>query len=170
MVGQVLSFETCESRGFPNAGYRWIYVWHYTLLDETSTHQTILSSLLADENYAHSFIAPYPSPFGWVEGPKVRGPYLLDHLAADSFTPITDNSAWDTIDTFLRSWNIPASRADLDLEHLVGSIVDDAAELFQLRQDDAAHHELHWMLGDWAEIVAIDRKAGIVLDVAMGYD
>jgi hypothetical protein len=170
MGEEVLSFKTVNRRGFPRATYRWVYTWEFALVDPIASTHEILQSMLANEHYAYSFIAPYPNPAASIGGPKVRGPYTLDRLLPRSFRQIDSGQAWEQLDGFLQRWDPPASRADLDIDVLVGGILDTADDVLSLSAGEEDRQELHWTIGDWGEFVAINRAARIVLNLAMGYD
>jgi hypothetical protein len=49
----------------------------------------------------------------------------------DSFESITAGEAWNAIDVFLREWDPPATREELDIDALVGDVIDTADEIFR---------------------------------------
>ena len=168
MPNHVLSFDRHDVRSFPHFPWRRIDTWRYSIVDPAATDRDILRAMLADDHYAYSFMAPYPDQYS--SRRNLRGPFLLDKLTPDSFSPITAEMAWRQLDDFLRDWDPPASRADLELDHLVGGTIDSADSLLQLQEDTSIRHEFSWIIGDWGEFVAVDRAAGLVLDIARGFD
>jgi len=106
-------------------------VWEFSLEKPDSDGSVILRSILDNQHYPYSFIAPYPNPTAEIDGPLVRGPFLLDRLTPDSFESITAGEAWNAIDVFLREWDPPATREELDIDALVGDVIDTADEIFR---------------------------------------
>jgi hypothetical protein len=103
----------------------------------------------------------------------VRGRFLLDRLTPDSFERTTAEDLWVTVDSFLQEWDPPSTRQDLNLDGLVGSVIDNANEIFRLSENEGARHEIEgvsWILQGWAEFVAIDRRDGVVLAVVTSMD
>ena len=181
MSADILWFKEFRVRTFPSETYRWICTFEYYLTDATCSSETILTALLQDEHYAHAFMSPFRTGSGVITylvpdgnvpvgDHKVRGPYLLDRLTPDSFDEINAEGAWEQIDEFLGGGRPPNSRSDLDLNTLVGNAFDTADELFRLREDVKAQHDVAWVISDWSELVVMDRSAKKVLNLAFGSD
>ncbi|HEY2564733.1 MAG TPA: hypothetical protein VGI44_13540 [Acidimicrobiales bacterium] len=168
MASEILAFDRHDRRSFPNETWRWIHTWRFSLLAPWASDRQILREMLDDEHYPYSFVTPYPETRKW--GPKVRGPYYLDKLSPGSFSPITSEVAWDQLDGFLRDGIHPASRSDLDLNNLLGETIDTADALFQLQEYVTIRHDEPVAPADWGELVAIDRKSQLLLDIARGFD
>jgi hypothetical protein len=173
VTDEILSFKLHRWQPFPNETYRSISVFEFALGEPGAGTSMILRSLLDNDQYPESFIARYPSPTVEIDGAPVRGPFFVDRLTTDSFDRVTAESVWDAIDSFLLGGDPPATRQDLRLEALFWNAIDNASEIFRLGENQGARHDiegLSWILLEFAEFVAINRRGGVVVDVVLSMD
>jgi hypothetical protein len=165
---RLLLTDFCR-RGMPKESWRGILIWKFHIVpDLVSTDSpSILRSLLSHNAYPATFMHPYPD----FPKPDARGPYILSRLSVDSFLPIAREVVWtQVIDPFLQGSRHPVSLAELGIDALVRTCIDDADELFQLQGDDADHVEMARILAVYREVISINRRDNSVLVLVTSED
>ena len=162
-----LTFETRERHSFTHEPWRWIVTWTYSIADANCSDRDLISSLLLDDHFAYSFIVPEPHPM--IGDSKVHGPYKIPDLGPDSFSEITVRDAEQLLHSFLSKAQPPATGNDIGLSSVLDNL-SSASCVMRLETLPDARHELAFMLGDFTDLLVIDRQSQRVVEVVMGYD
>jgi hypothetical protein len=166
--GSCLSLNSVVDRRFRTATFAWVWVWSYSLVRAGCSDRDIIESLLASEEFAYSYAAPYPSP-EWLLGQRVHGPYVLDTMSVDSFGASDEATLRSALDDFASGWQNPAVTLDeLNLGPVLFELLPFADSIHRLRDVETGRVEACFV--DVDEFVAISRSGSWVLDVAIGSD
>lgn len=119
-----------------------------------------------DDNYPGDYVSPDPPKVA----SAVHGPYRLDQLTHESFIQISLFQALLVIETFIGA-SVPLVKVEeLNLGPIFMDTLTSSGTVYQLRELVDERHGLGWMLGDFNEIVAINRDQRQVLSIIMAFD
>ncbi|WP_440072416.1 hypothetical protein [Streptosporangium sp. OZ121] len=150
-----LAFASTTLVNFKDGTYRWVDVKHFRLATPQDD-EPLLTALLSHQLYRDDYLGSD----SWKDGGPVHGPYRLDALSAASFEEIDQESACATIRTWAgRYADLPETIAH-DLEAEVYPLIRAATSRYRLRDLDetARDDDLGWILGEFHELVMIDRN------------
>ncbi|GAA0847119.1 hypothetical protein ACFQVD_43920 [Streptosporangium amethystogenes subsp. fukuiense] len=162
-----LAFTSTTLVNFKDRTYRWVDVKHFRIVPGQDD-EPLLTALLSHQLYRDDYLGPD----SWKDGGSVHGPYRLDALSTASFEGVDAETASATIRTWAdRYTDLPETVAH-DLESEVYRLIRAATSLYRLRDLDEADRDddLGWILGDFHELVLIDRNEGSLAVVVASDD
>ncbi|WP_326829552.1 hypothetical protein OIE13_04225 [Streptosporangium sp. NBC_01810] len=152
-----LAFTSTTLVNFKDRTYRWVDVKHFRIASGQDD-EPLLTALLSHQLYRDDYLGSD----SWKGDGSVHGPYRLDSLSAASFEDVDTETASATIRTWAdRYTDLPEAVAH-DLETEVYRLIRAATSRYRLRDlDEAARDDdLGWILGEFHELVLIDRSEG----------
>jgi hypothetical protein len=150
-----VEFVAGEILFLDDGSYRWLRLQHFQC-DPRSSDAALPSALLSHVRYQDSYTT---ADANWSPTGDTHGPYRLDRLTVDSFASIDATTETD----YLRRWAEDYDgREGEGFETIIrgaNDVIGDATSLWHLAEPrDSAQHEWGWILGDFREIVAINRS------------
>ncbi|MER5649012.1 hypothetical protein [Streptosporangium sp. NPDC002524] len=150
-----LAFASTTLVNFKDGTYRWVDVKHFRLATPQDD-EPLLTALLSHQLYRDDYLGADSRK----DGGPVHGPYRLDALSPASFEEVDQEAARATIHTWAgRYADLPETIAH-DLEAEVYPLIRAATSRYRLRDLDEASRDddLGWILGEFHELILIDRN------------
>jgi hypothetical protein len=150
---------------FKDGSWRWVNVKRFHVTGPGADRE-LLGALITNPSYRDYYTSPdseTPDP--------VHGPYELSRISIDLFVPLNKTETLEALRAWTREWAYP-DRCDAswpwDIESPAPSIDGDAtivrnlvaAAATRYRLADLgpdAHHGLGWVLGEFLELVLVNR-------------
>ncbi|MEU8381018.1 hypothetical protein [Streptosporangium sp. NPDC048865] len=158
-----LAFASTSLVTFKDGTYRWVDVKRFRLT-APQDDGPLLTALLSHQLYRDDYLGSGSER----DGEPVHGPYRLDALSAASFERVDQETACATIRTWAgRYADLPETVAR-ELEAEVYPLIRAATSRYRLRDlDEAARDDdLGWILGEFHELILIDRDQDSLTVVA----
>jgi hypothetical protein len=163
---------------FKDSTWRWVDVKQFRLGGQGSDRD-LLDALITHPRYRDH----YTSPNSDTRDP-IHGPYELNRIRVDMFTPFTETEAIDALREWTTEfdypegcdaswpWNIapPAPYIDGDATTVLAMITA-ATTRYRLSNLGAdAYHQFGWVLGEFLELVVINRTSSELILVVASRD
>jgi hypothetical protein len=142
---------------FKDGSYGWVHMKRFRLPPGV-TSQTALQLLLGHVRYRDFYTGANPH-----EEPSERehGRYWLDRITTDSFEPVDEEAALNTIAAFVAAVGAVGPNVVASLESTVYPLIRAMPVRFRLRDlGDEDVHEWGWVLAHFNELVLVDPSAG----------
>ncbi|SHF86664.1 hypothetical protein [Streptoalloteichus hindustanus] len=152
---------------FRNGTYQWVHIKLFRVPDPSPADRVLLELLLSHPRYRDAYLG---AGDGEEAGP-IHGPYSLPAISPDSFARVEAAPA----EALLRGWAeehapLPAAVSE-SLDRDLYPRIRNGTSRYQLRNLGAeAFHEVGWILGEFHELVVIDRVGGTLALVVASAD
>lgn len=153
---QALTYERRIFLPFTDHSFRWVDLKLFVLPDEDDDEARTLGLLLAHpsyrDHYASSDSHEQPTE-------NIHGPYWLDRLSIDSFEVVNEETAIDTFRRWSEQFSEVPDSLRQDLDEFVYPLLRDATSRYRLKNLRAdSEHEWGWVLGEFLELVLLNRS------------
>ncbi|MDP9850229.1 hypothetical protein [Streptosporangium lutulentum] len=154
-----LTFESATLVNFKDRTYRWVDVKHFQVHARQEDDERLLTMLISHEMYRDDYLGSE----SWKDTEtSVHGPYRLDALSAAAYEGIDQATASTTIGTWAGKYRELSETVAQELENEVHRLIRTATACYRLRElgEAARDDRLGWILGEFHELVLIDRHGG----------
>jgi hypothetical protein len=152
---------------FRDLSFRWIDIRRFTIQEIDQVEDVdVLEALIAHQLYHNLYMGPDTDtslPF--------HGPYYLEYLTPAQYEEIDQVRAGTALQMWMSRWAMPnPSQIDGNFDAVLTAI-QSATSLYHLKDVGLkARHENADILGEFLEIIAIDRGAGVITLIVASED